>query len=207
MSPYIVALTGASGAVYGIRLVKALAGLGHEIALVISDSARAVVRAESGYDVPDCPDLNDFSRLFEIQNPEVISFYSCDDLTAPIASGSYPVKGMIIAPCSMATLGAIACGAGRNLIHRAADCALKEGRKLILVPRETPLSAVHLENLLKLSRMGASVVPAMPAFYSGADGVEDLIGFMTGKVLDQLGIEHFSYPRWTGCAERRGPLC
>lgn len=200
MKPYVVALTGASGAVYGLHLVRALIELGEKVALIISDSARTVIREELNVHLPPVLQPKDLSRLFDIQNPEAVSCYQPDDLTAPIASGSYPVKGMMIAPCSMATLGAIASGAGQNLIHRAADCVIKEGRKLVLVPRETPLSAIHLENMLKLSKIGVAVVPAMPAFYAGAERVSDLVGFMVGKILDQFGIEHFTYPRWMGVA-------
>ena len=105
---------------------------------------------------------------------------------------------MVIMPCSMGTLGAIASGVSQNLVHRAADCTLKEGRKLVLVPRETPLNAIHLENMLKLSRLGVSMVPAMPAFYSGAQSLGEMVDFMVGKVLDQLGIAHALYPRWIG---------
>jgi 4-hydroxy-3-polyprenylbenzoate decarboxylase len=124
--------------------------------------------------------------------------YAFRDLTAPVASGSYPVAGMAIVPCSMGTLGAVAAGTAQNLIHRAADCILKEGRRLVLVPRETPLNAIHLENMLKLSRAGARIVPAMPGFYAGAQALDDLVDFMAGKVLDQLEVEHALYPRWTG---------
>lgn len=212
MMPYIVALTGASGSIYGIQLIKAFVELGHQVALIISDSSRAVIKEEMGCVLPEFPESQDIASLCDIQNPQAVSVYPCDDLTAPVASGSYPVKGMVIAPCSMATLGAIASGAGRNLIHRAADCAIKEGRKLILMPRETPLHAIHLENMLKLSRSGVVVAPAMPAFYAGSQRVSDLVNFMVGKILDQFGIEHFRYPRWTGCGSKeaaveRGSIC
>jgi 4-hydroxy-3-polyprenylbenzoate decarboxylase len=129
---------------------------------------------------------------------ETIHLHNFHDFTAPIASGSYPTEGMVVIPCSMGTLGAIASGLSQNLIHRAADCTIKEGRKLILVPRETPLSAIHLENMLKLARLGVRIVPAMPAFYSGQQSVQELIDFMVGKTLDQMGIPHALYPRWVG---------
>jgi len=105
---------------------------------------------------------------------------------------------MIVIPCSMGTLGAIASGTTSNLIHRAADCVLKEGRRLVLVPRETPLSPIHLENMLKLSRLGVRMVPAMPGFYSGAKSIDDIVDFLVGKVLDQIDVQHALYPRWTG---------
>ena len=129
--------------------------------------------------------------------------FSPKDFTAPIASGSYPTQGMIVIPCSMGTLGAIAAGVSQNLIHRAADCTLKEGRKLVMVPRETPLNAIHLENMLKLSRLGVRIVPAMPGFYSGAKSLEDMIDFMVGKVLDQFEFEHALYPRWVGLSKKQ----
>jgi 4-hydroxy-3-polyprenylbenzoate decarboxylase len=202
MSPYVIAITGASGAVYGIRLVKVLSELGYPLELVVSKAARLVIRQETGFS-PQGDSLVDFSTLFEINFNQYSHLHNPDDLTAPIASGSYPTQGMVIVPCSMGALGAIASGTSNNLIHRAADCTLKEGRKLVLVPRETPLSAIHLENMLKLSRMGAAIVPAMPAFYSGMKNLDEMIDFIVGKVLDQMGIPHSLYPRWTGNFERK----
>lgn len=187
MKPYIVGITGASGAIYGARLVQILAELGHDIALVVSDAARIVIREEL--------QVADFRTLFD--SPRV-THYSNKDLAAPIASGSYPTNGMVIIPLSMGTLGHIASGATTHLIHRAADCTLKEGRRLVIVPRETPLHAIHLENLLKLAHLGARVLPACPGFYSGAQTIQDLVDFLIGKVLDSLEISHTVYPRWTG---------
>jgi len=186
MKPYIVAMTGASGIIYGVRLVQVLSEAGVPVELMISDTAKIVMREELGSEAK----FPEASRLLRV--------HDFHDFTAPIASGSYPVEGMVIIPCSMGTLGAIASGLSQNLIHRAADCAIKEGRKLILVPRETPLSAIHLENMLKLSRLGVRIVPAMPAFYSGQQSVQELIDFMVGKTLDQMGIPHALYPRWVG---------
>lgn len=185
MRPYIVAVTGASGIIYGVRLVDVLTEMGVPIELVISDTARIVMKEELGN---------------EWHPPASSLVKVCDfhDFTAPIASGSYPTEGMVVIPCSMGTLGAIASGLSQNLIHRAADCTIKEGRKLILVPRETPLSAIHLENMLKLSRLGVRIVPAMPAFYSGQQSIRELIDFMVGKTLDQMGLPHALYPRWVG---------
>ncbi len=200
MKPLIVALTGASGAAYGIRVVQVLAEQGRRVAVVISDAARLVLREE----VENCPAA--FSKPEDLEvlfGPAVrgrLEVYSPKDFTAPIASGSYPCAGMVIVPCSMGTLGALASGISQNLIHRAADCMLKEGRRLVIVPRETPLHALHLENMLKLARLGARVVPAMPGFYSGAKNISDLVDFMAGKILDQFEIAHSLYPRWTGPA-------
>jgi 4-hydroxy-3-polyprenylbenzoate decarboxylase len=186
MKPYIVAITGASGIVYGVRLVQVLTESGVPVELVVSDTAKIVMKEELGHEAR----FPEASRLLHI--------HDFHDFTAAIASGSYPVEGMAVIPCSMGTLGAIAAGLSQNLIHRAADCTIKEGRKLILVPRETPLSAIHLENMLKLSRLGVRIVPAMPAFYSGQQSIQELVDFMVGKTLDQMGISHTLYPRWVG---------
>lgn len=207
MKPYIVAMTGASGAVYGVRLVRALSEAGVPVELVISDTAKIVLKEELGLDDSQMSSPN--ALIGDLKNgfpPQTcgndrkgnIHLHEFHDFTAPIASGSYPTEGMVVIPCSMGTLGAIASGLSQNLIHRAADCTIKEGRKLILVPRETPLSAIHLENMLKLSKLGVRIVPAMPAFYSGQQTVQELVDFMAGKVLDQMGIPHALYPRWIG---------
>jgi 4-hydroxy-3-polyprenylbenzoate decarboxylase len=186
MKPYIVAITGASGVIYGARLVQVLAEQSIPVELVISDTATIVAREEMGID------------LAGAVPQKSVHLHDFKDFTAPIASGSYPVEGMVVIPCSMGTLGAIASGLSQNLIHRAADCTIKEGRKLVLVPRETPLSTIHLENMLKLSRLGVRIVPAMPAFYSGQQSVREIVDFMVGKVLDQMGISHTLFPRWVG---------
>lgn len=186
MKPYVVAITGASGVIYGVRLVEVLAEQRIPVELVVSDTAKIVMKEELGSEI----DLG----------KEGVSVHDFRDFTAPIASGSYPTAGMVIIPCSMGTLGAIASGLSQNLIHRAADCTIKEGRKLILVPRETPLSAIHLENMLKLARLGVKIVPPMPAFYSAQEKISDLVDFVVGKVLDQMGVPHALYPRWVGKA-------
>lgn len=198
MSSYVVALTGASGIIYGVRLVKALAELQHHVDLVISEPARLVIREEMGISLKSFQKVEELKSVFGPEIEGRVRAYSPKDFSAGIASGSYPTQGMVIIPCSMGTVGAIANGISQNLIHRAADCHLKEGRKLVVVPRETPFSAIHLENMLKLSRAGAAIVPAMPAFYSGAKSIDDLVDFLVGKVLDQLGVTHALYPRWTG---------
>jgi 4-hydroxy-3-polyprenylbenzoate decarboxylase len=187
-------MTGASGAIYGVRFVQVLAELGYDIALVISDAARLVIQEELGI----ATGKDAIAPLFEPQILDRITLYSNKDFTSAIASGSYPTSGMVIIPCSAGTLGHVASGAGTNLIHRAADCALKEGRRLVIVPRETPVNAIHLENMLKLARLGVRVIPASPGFYSGVQSVQDLVDFIVGKVLDSLEIAHAVYPRWTG---------
>jgi len=200
MKPIIVAMTGASGAAYGVRVVQALVEAGKTVALVISEAARLVIREElqvqpASYSKPEA-----LEAIFGASVRGRLEVYSPKDFTAPIASGSYPTEAMVIVPCSMGTLGALASGLSQNLIHRAADCILKENRRLVIVPRETPLHAGHLENMLKLARLGARIVPAMPGFYSGVKTVEELVDFMAGKILDQLDVAHSLYPRWTGPA-------
>ena len=198
MKPYVVAITGPSGVIYGVRLVKALGEIGHPIELVISELARLVIREELGIALKSLTRKEALEELFAPPVLAKLKLHSPKDFSASIASGSYPIEGMIIVPCSMGTLGAIASGLSQNLIHRAADCVIKEGRRLVIVPRETPLSAIHLENMLKLSRLGVRIVPAMPGFYSGVQNLDEMIDFMTGKILDQLDIVHTLYPRWTG---------
>lgn len=198
MRPYIVGITGASGAVYGIRLLQVMTELGHEAAVVVSKAARLVIQEELGVSLPSLVEKAAFQTFFEPASLERMAFYSNDDFTAPIASGSYPTEGMIVIPCSTGTLGHLASGATAHLIHRAAECTLKEGRRLVLVPRETPVSAIQLENMLKLARIGVRILPANPAFYSGAETIQDLVDFVVGKALDSLEISHAVYPRWTG---------
>ena len=209
--PYVVAITGASGAIYGIRAVQVLASLGKNIALTISNSARTVIQEELAVDIGDLKKPN-LDLLFpspqssplrgeEKGEGDVlsrISYYYHGDFTSPIASGSYPTEGMFVVPCSTTTLGRIAAGISQTLVERAAECTIKEGRKLVIVPRETPLSAIHLENMLKLARLGVSVAPAMPGFYSGPKAMDDIVDFVVGKALDQLQVPHGLFPRWTG---------
>ena len=200
--PYVVAITGASGAIYGIRLVQAMTELGKDVALVISESARTVIREELGIEIGELkqPDL---TRIFLHETLLRVTYYFHGDFTAPIASGSYPTEGMLIAPCSTTTLARTACGISQSLIERAAECTIKEGRKLVIVPRETPLSAIHLENMLKLARLGVAVVPAMPGFYTGPKAMDEMIDFVVGKALDAMQIPHALYRRWVGSAGER----
>jgi len=198
VKPIVVALTGASGAVYGIRLVQVLLESGRKVDLVVSDPARLVIAEELGAPVSNPLHLESWAPFLGRDLEGKLQVHSVRDFAAPIASGSYPVEAMAIVPCSMGTLGALAAGISQNLIHRAADCVMKENRRLVIVPRETPLSAIHLENMLKLARLGVRVVPAMPGFYSGAKTIEEIVDFVVGKVLDQLDISHALYPRWVG---------
>lgn len=197
MKPVVVAITGASGIVYGTRLLSFLLEQGYPVYAVISDSARLVIEEELGIPVAEQSRQESLRQMFgtHLQN---LTIFSAKDFKAPVASGSFPVHGMVIVPCSMGTLGAVASGISNNLIHRAADCMIKENRRLVIVPRETPLSAIHLENMLKLARLGVRMVPAMPGFYSGEQSIEQVVDFMVGKILDQLDIPHALFPRWTG---------
>jgi len=194
VSDYIVALTGASGSIYGLRLIEELLKIGSHVTVLISRAAELVLGEENQLDLVSAEDKQQFLRQYF--KSESLDYYAEDDLLAPICSGSRPIKAMIVIPCSMATLGSIAGGISGNLIERTADVALKENRKLIIVPRETPFNQIHLENMLKLSRAGALVVPAMPAFYNQPKTIDDMVNFVAGKVLDLLEIKHGLYKRW-----------
>ena len=179
----VVAITGASGAIYGKCLLDVLHNKRVETHLVISKAAEKVIEHE----------LETTKRSLEKLADHV---YDVDDLTAPILSGSFKTDGMIIIPCSMKTVAGIAHGYSDNLILRAADVTLKEGRKLILVPRETPLNVIHLRNMLELAKQGVTIIPAMPAFYHKPKKIDSLVDYVVGKVLDRLGIEHKLFMRW-----------
>ena len=181
----IVAITGASGVVYGKRLLEVLREKKVETYLIVSNAAENVIDHELKMT------KGELERLAS-------HVYNVNDLSAPIVSGSFKADGMIVIPCSMKTLAGIAHGYSDNLILRAADVTLKEKRKLILVPRETPLSVVHLRNMLDLASQGVFILPAMPAYYHKPEKIEDLIDFVVGKALDLLEIEHELFKRWTG---------
>ena len=179
----VVAITGASGVIYGIRLLEALKELDIETSLVISDAAKTVMETETDYKVEDVIGIAD-------------TYYNFNDLTASINSGSFKFDGLAIVPCSMKTLSSIANGYGANTITRVADVCLKERRNIVIVPRETPLRSIHLQNMLTLSQEGAIILPAMPGFYSTHDTVDDQINFIVGKILDSLKIENNLFKRW-----------
>jgi 4-hydroxy-3-polyprenylbenzoate decarboxylase len=187
-------ITGASGAPYAARLAEALAAAECEIGLCASRAGVEVLATEL-YENPRLSADETLARFTE-RIRDSITIYDPQDWTAPYASGSARVDAYVVCPCSMGTLGTIASGAMQNLVHRAASVALKEGRKLVLVPRETPLSTIHLENMLRLRQAGAVVLFAAPGFYHGADSVDDLVDFVVARCLDQLGIENALVPRW-----------
>ncbi|HEU4964670.1 MAG TPA: flavin prenyltransferase UbiX [Bacilli bacterium] len=192
---YVVGMTGASGAVYAIRLVQELCAQGHRVHLLLSESVWQVFTLEMGWSVRH-GDLTAIPELFGIAETADLHIHGARDYGAPVASGSHITEGMIVIPCSMGTLSAIATGASDNLLERAADTHLKEGRPLILVPRETPFNQIHLKNMLAASAAGARIVPAMPGFYHRPQTMEDLIDFVVGKALDALRVEHTLFRRW-----------
>jgi polyprenyl P-hydroxybenzoate/phenylacrylic acid decarboxylase-like protein len=255
---YVVGITGASGSVYGVRLVQELLKRRFNVSLIISDPGKLVLEHELGIVSPreisknslrtnDSPAMNTCAKLSNLKinekedprskpnelcefkalirgfgfkdgriqtvsnapsEPDIqengaatggkLRYYGDDDLMAPICSGSHFTRGMIIIPCSMATLGSVANGISSSLIERTADVMLKESRELVLVPRETPFNRIHLKNMLSLQEAGARIVPAMPAFYHKPQTIEDMVNFVVGKVLDALGVEHDLFERWNG---------
>lgn len=179
----VVGITGASGVIYGITLLKALTRCRVETHLIVSRQAEVIATMETTYVPADICSLATHT-------------YTEDEFTSPVASGSFLHNGMVIAPCSMKTLAGIAAGYAENLIQRAADVTIKEGRRLIIVPRESPFSAIHLENMLKLARMGVVIAPPVPAFYHRPETVADLVDFTVGRLLDLLGLENGLVHRW-----------
>ncbi|NJC89023.1 MAG: UbiX family flavin prenyltransferase [Desulfuromonas sp.] len=197
MKHILVAITGASGSVYGLRLTEALVRADCRISVLLSEPGRQVLNHETGLGW----DLDPVQRQRQVRahfGSDRIDCLDNADLFAAVASGSNTADAMVIIPCSMGTVGRVAAGLSETLLERAADVMLKERRPLLLVPRETPLSVIHLENLLRLARAGAIVIPAMPAFYHGPQSLDDLVNFVVGKVLDQLEIGHELFKRWNG---------
>jgi 4-hydroxy-3-polyprenylbenzoate decarboxylase len=193
-APIVVGITGASGAPYAVRLLQQLTAAHRPVSLIVSKYGMRLLDTEVG--------IGSMDALRETVGKEAwdscVEVYGNDDRGAPPASGSSLTAGMIVCPCSMGTLSAISVGASRSLIERAADVTLKERRKLILVPRETPLSAIHLENMLRLARAGAVVMPASPGFYHRPSQVSDLVDFVVARLLDHLGVEQDVVKRWQG---------
>ena len=196
-STVCLAFTGASGMPYGVRLLECLLEAGGRVQLLYSQAAQVVAKQEMGLELP--------SRASEAQVllqgrfaglPGRLEVFGRDEWFSPVASGSNPPDAMVVCPCTMGTLAAIAQGLANNLIERAADVVLKEGRKLVLVPRETPLSVIHLENMLRLARAGAVILPPAPGFYHHPQCVKDLLDFVVGRILDQLSVPHSLMPRW-----------
>jgi 4-hydroxy-3-polyprenylbenzoate decarboxylase len=192
-----LAITGASGASYGIRLLECLLKADIHVYLMISNPAKVVIATETDLKLPGRnEDLKQFFSDRFSTNPDKLQIFNKDQWMAPVASGSNAPDAMVVCPCSTGTLSAISCGTSRTLIERAADVILKEQRQLILVPRETPYSVIHLENMLKLVRLGVTILPASPAFYHKPNMVSDLVDFIVARILDHLGVEQHLAPRW-----------
>jgi len=192
-----LAITGASGVQYGFRLLECLLQANHTVYLMVSRAAQVVIGMETDIRLPGrASDMQKFLAEKYSCKDKQLRVFGEDEWTAPPASGSSLIDAMVVCPCSMGALSAIATGASNNLIERAADVMLKERKQLVIVPRESPLSDIHLENMLRLSRMGAVIVDANPGFYNKAETIDDLVDFVVGKILDQLGVENTLQPRW-----------
>lgn len=196
-TPIILAMTGASGADYGLRLMQCLLQAGYPVYLLLSKAAQLVLATETELDVPGRPAEIEkfFNTLYQVE-PGLLSVYDREQWTSPVASGSHKAQSMVVCPCTTGTMSSIACGSSDNLIERAADVMLKERRQLIMVVRETPLSSIHLENMLRLSQAGATMMPANPGFYHKPQTINDIVDFMVARILDHLGVEHQLLPRW-----------
>lgn len=211
MPPIVVAITGASGSIYAVRLLDVLLNAGHDVRLVISPAATVVWREELELQL-DLDEVSAERLLLQVntvleryQFADVadesttggeLTYHHYQDFHAGIASGSFLTAGMVICPCSTGTLAAVSGGQSTNLIHRAADVHLKERRKLVIVPRETPLGVIALENMVRLSNAGAVILPAMPGFYHRPSGVAELVDFIVGRICDQLDVRHTLFQRW-----------
>ncbi|MCX7914493.1 MAG: UbiX family flavin prenyltransferase [Thermodesulfovibrionales bacterium] len=193
MKRFILAITGASGAIIGIRLLEELLKTS-EVHLIISDTASKITLSETGIDLSTIAE----ETLRKKFNTDSLFHYDNDQLWAPIASGSFKIDGMFIVPCSMKTLSAISNGYAVSLVERAADVTIKEKRPLVISPREMPLSSIHLENMLKLARLGVCIAPPIPAFYPKPATVQEVIDFLVGKILDCMKIENDLFKRWGG---------
>ncbi len=190
--PIVVAITGASGAPYAVRLLQALVERGQRVSLIVSEHGVRLLQTET--DIASVDALREY--VGAARWDAVVRVYDDRDRGAAPASGSALSAGMVICPCSMGTMSAVAVGASRSLVERAADVTLKERRRLVLVPRESPYSAIHLENMLSLTRAGAIILPASPGFYHRPRTIDDLVDFVVARVLDQLGVEQSLVPRW-----------
>ena len=201
---FTVAITGASGSIYAERTLiqMAASGVVERINLILSESALTVARVELGVDLRDANITGINKWLGLPRESNLIHVHNLNNLAARPSSGSHRQEGMVIVPCSMGTLGAIASGAGTNLIHRAADVTLKESRRLVLVPRETPYNAIHLENMLRLARAGAHILPASPGFYQRPQSIEALVDHLVFRILDHLGVPHPQDTQWKGMPQK-----
>ncbi|MCY6372668.1 UbiX family flavin prenyltransferase [Clostridium ganghwense] len=191
MERYVVGITGASGSIYGVRLVEELVKRDYEIYLIITDNGKKVLEYEIGYD------FNKWIQNLNAKNNKV-KLCKINDMFSPVASGSFKTDGMIIVPCSMGTIAKLSCGISDSLLIRAADVMLKEKRKLVLVPRETPFNSIHLKNMLVLSELNVVIIPPIPAFYQKPKTIDDIVNGTVGRILEGLGIENELYYHWRG---------
>jgi flavin prenyltransferase len=196
MKRIVVGITGASGSIYGLRLVEELLAQQVAVTLLLTRAGRQVTAFETGLELPETHKDCQVALQNYFRSHERFAYLALDDFFAPIASGTSAPDAMVICPCSMGTVGRIAAGLSETLLERVADVALKERRELILVPRETPFNQIHLENLLRLSKAGAHILPAMPGFYQRPQSVAEMVDFVVGKVLDSLGVKHQLFKRW-----------
>jgi 4-hydroxy-3-polyprenylbenzoate decarboxylase len=196
MRSFVVAITGASGSVYGIRLVEELLKSGILVHLCVSHQSFFIIKTETGIDWTGKTGSETEKKIKKHFASKNLRFYNEQDLAASFSSGSFQTEGMFVVPCSMKSLSGIANGYANNLIERAADVMLKEGRKLILAPREMPFNAIHLENMLKLARLGVTIAPPVPAFYQNPKDINDIVDFVVGKILDSAGVKHELFRRW-----------
>lgn len=196
-APIILAMTGASGACYGLRLLECLIKDNRQVYLLISKAAQAVFAMETELDVPSRPqEAQAYLSEYYNAKPEQLIVYGREQWSSPVASGSHKAKHMIVCPCTTGTLSSIAQGSSNNLMQRAADVMIKEQRQLMLVVREMPLSPIHLENMLKLANIGVTIMPANPGFYQNPKSIDDLVDFVVARILDHIGIQHKLLPRW-----------
>jgi 4-hydroxy-3-polyprenylbenzoate decarboxylase len=197
MKRYVFAMTGASGQAVGLRALRELAR-GAEVHVLISGGTFEIMKEETGVNLNARGEAAVTRKLRKELGTEDVHYWDERNFHSPVASGSFPTDGMLIVPCTMKTLAGVAGGYAETLIERAADVTLKEGRRLLLAPREMPFSAVHLENMLRLATLGVIIAPPVAAFYSKPKGLDDMVDFLAGKMLDAFGVEHSIYPRWKG---------
>ncbi len=195
MKRYILAISGASGSLLGIRVLENLL-IRSEVHLIISSQSFSIIRHETGIDWSGKTDAAVQAKIKAYFKSGRVHYHNEGDLAAPLSSGSFLTDGMLVVPCSMKTLAGIANGYAQNLTERAADVTIKEGRPLLLSPREMPFSAIHLENMLKLARLGVKIAPPVPAFYQKPKKIDDIVNFVTGKILDSFGVRHDLFRRW-----------
>ena len=197
MNPVALAITGASGAAYALRLLEVLLQQGERVDLMVSAPGQIVLSMETELKLPGRPaEIQRVLSQTYAADEGQLRVFGREEWTAPVASGSSAPRAMVVCPCTTGTLAGIAAGTSHNLIERAADVAIKEGRRLILVPRETPFSAIHLENMLKLARLGVVILPPNPGFYHNPASLADVVDFVVARILDQLGFENELSPRW-----------